>query len=387
MKTKCFIFGAGKQGEKLLAYLKAFDDVDVIAFIDNNISKQNTIISGIRCISIDEAIRMGGTDEVVFVSPKKSIEIKKQLEENVFTKIFCVGSWICRQIRELNYYFPKILEESDYARVRPFNHYESPYPDIVQIHKREKEIFSRDKEVLDIDFNISQQLKLVKKMEQLDLPGWTDTANENGYRYYYNNNWFGKGSADALCYMMRIVKPRKIIEIGSGYSTSVMLDTNEIYFDNKISITSIEPRADRLKALLKETDNIKICECDMQEVPVSYFEQLEENDILFIDSSHVSRIDSDVNRVFFEILPRLKQGVYIHFHDIIYPFIYPKAWIYEGRAYTEAYLLRAFLMNNCVYSIQFFGNMLRHKYNNEIPDNLKECGSGSIWIKKERSES
>ena len=120
----------------------------------------------------------------------------------------------------------------------------------------------------------------------------------------------------------------------------------------------------------------------MQEVPLSFFEQLDKDDILFIDSSHVSRINSDVNRIFFEILPRLKQGVYVHFHDIHYPFIYPAKWIYEGRAYNEQYLLRAFLMNNSSWSIQFFGDMLMHKYKERMIGKLKDCGIGSIWIQK-----
>lgn len=115
---------------------------------------------------------------------------------------------------------------------------------------------------------------------------------------------------------------------------------------------------------------------------MSVFEKLEENDILFIDSSHVSKMDSDVNFLFFEILPRLKSGVYIHFHDVFYPFIYPKEWIYEGRAYNEMYILRAFLMNNAQYKIQLFGHMLEYQCMDKIPKHLKGCGSGSLWIKK-----
>lgn len=107
---------------------------------------------------------------------------------------------------------------------------------------------------------------------------------------------------------------------------------------------------------------------------------LEENDILFIDSSHVSKIGSDVNHIFFEILPRLKRGVYIHFHDIFYPFIYPKEWVYTGILFSEMYILRAFLMNNKEYSIQLFGDMLSQKHS----EKLRGCGEGSLWIRKEQ---
>lgn len=73
---------------------------------------------------------------------------------------------------------------------------------------------------------------------------------------------------------------------------------------------------------------------------------------------------------------------YVHFHDIHYPFIYPAKWIYEGRAYNEQYLLRAFLMNNSSWSIQFFGDMLMQKYKERMIGKLKGCGIGSIWIQK-----
>lgn len=380
MKTKCYIYGAGKYGRLLLTYFYESSEIEVMAFIDRDVDKQKNKFLGIECISLDEAVRRNGKDEVVFVSLKRGVEVRDQLQAAGFTKVFCVGSWIEKQ----KYYTPSICEVTDYVNACPFNHYESPYPDLVAIHRHEAEIFDRNRDVLDIDFNIIRQFELLQKMERISLPGWPNDAEKNGYRYYYNNTCFCKGSADALYYIMRIVKPKRIIEIGSGYSTAVMLDTNEIYFSNKILLSSIEPRTDRLKALLKSTDNLEIYEKDMQEIPLSFFEQLKENDILFIDGSHVSRINSDVNRVFFEILPRLNQGVYVHFHDIFYPFVYPERWIYEGKAYNELYLLRAFLMNNSSWSIQLFGGMLEHKYKKQIPNKLRGCGSGSIWLRKEK---
>ena len=393
MKTKCYIYGAGGNGIKLFEYFKRINEVEVTAFIDRDVNKQNKNVGGrpetkdqisnvgIECISLDEAIRRNGKCEVIFVSLQWGEEVKNQLQAMGFTRVFCVGSWISKYL-DSGYYVPKIYEVNDYVYACPFNHYESPYPDIVEIHQKEAEIFDRNKDVLDINFNVTRQLELLKEMEEISLPEWSDERGESPYRYYYNNSWFGKGSADALYYILRIVRPKRIIEIGSGYSTMVMLDINENYFDNQIQITSIEPRADRLKALLKPTDDLKIYEKNMQEVPLSFFEQLDKDDILFIDSSHVSRINSDVNRIFFEILPRLKQGVYVHFHDIHYPFIYPAKWIYEGRAYNEQYLLRAFLMNNSSWSIQFFGDMLMHKYKERMIGKLKDCGIGSIWIQK-----
>ncbi len=313
------------------------------------------------------------------ISVVKSTEIEEQLKQNHFEKVFCVSEWL----RKRRYFSPIVTEESDYQGAVPFNHYDSPYPDLTEIHGKEEEIFDVKKDILDIDFNLDAQIELINRMKDIEIPKWPqDKRNDIQYRYYYNNSWFCKGSADALYYMIRIARPKTIIEVGSGYSTAVMLDTNEYYFNNNIQLISIEPRPQRLKDLLKSTDNIKIYEKNLQDIPVEFFGSLEENDILFIDSSHVSKLNSDVNFIFFEILPRLKKGVYIHFHDIFYPFMYRKKWIYEGRAYNEIYLLRAFLMNNKAYSVQLFGEMLSLMHKGKIDEKLQGCGSGSLWIKK-----
>lgn len=377
--NKVFIFGAGKRGKDLLALLNQLEVVDVVAFIDNDFEKQKSGVNGKKCLSIKEAILAGGQSEMVIVSSVNYEEIEQQLEKFNFKNVFC---WSKKFPNPL-YCIPVVSELSDYKKVSPFNHYESPYPNIVEIHKKQKELFDKNKEVLDIDFNVAGQLELLKGMEKLEVPQWPMERMEK-YRYYYENSWFRKGSADALCYMIQFLKPENIIEVGSGYSTAVMLDTNENYFGNKIKIISIEPHAERLRALLKSTDNLDIMETKLQEISFKVFDRLKKNDILFIDSSHVSRIGSDVNYIFFEILPRLKKGVYIHFHDMRYPFVYPPEWVYEGRAYNEMYLMRAFLMNNKEYSVQLFGSLLEEKYHKVISDKLRGIGSNSLWIKKEK---
>lgn len=375
-EKQIYIFGAGDNGKALLAVLRRSGKANIAGFIDNYIKEKE--VNGIECINLEEAIRRGGQNDTVLISPDQSAEIKKQLVKNHFDKVYCVSEWI----RNRRYFVPQVFEDTDYRYAVPFNHYESPYVDIKQIHENEDDIFDCKKEILNIDFNVDEQLELLQKMIDLELPNWENGTNGTGCRYYYLNSWFGKGSADALGYMMQVIKPRNIIEIGSGFSTAVMLDVNERFMKNRIRITSIEPRAGRLKKLIKPSDNLEIYEKDLQEIPTNFFDKLEENDILFIDSSHVSKIGSDVNYLLFEVLPRLKKGIYIHFHDVFYPFIYPAQWIYEGRVYNETYMLRAFLMDNRNYSIQLFGDMLEKRCIEKIPVKLRGCGCGSLWIKK-----
>ena len=93
--------------------------------------------------------------------------------------------------------------------------------------------------------------------------------------------------------------------------------------------TFIDPYPDLIISLIKENDkdNIKIIPSRLQDFDLREIETLESRDILFIDSTHVSKVNSDVNHIFFNIIPHLSPGVYIHIHDIFYPFEYPKDWI------------------------------------------------------------
>src|SRR5690606_1842332 len=174
-----------------------------------------------------------------------------------------------------------------------------------------------------------------------------------GLRYYFENSAYAYSDAIHLYCMLRHLKPRKLIEVGSGHSSCVTLDTNELFLGGSVETTFIEPYPELFMSLIKESDRAKIniVPTRLQDVDLSLFETLQANDILFIDSTHVSKINSDVNYIFFEILPRLASGVYIHFHDIFFPFEYPKAWVYEGRAWNEAYILRAFLQYNNAFSV------------------------------------
>jgi hypothetical protein len=166
-----------------------------------------------------------------------------------------------------------------------------------------------------------------------------------------------------------------------------MLDTNHNFFDSSIQCTFIEPYPERLNSLLKPNEKISLRQQPVQDIDLSLFEALEENDFLFIDSTHVSKTGSDVNFIFFEILPKLKKGVKIHFHDIFYPFEYPKQWVItEGRNWNEDYILRAFLSYNSEFRIIMFNTYLEHFHEKWFAENMPLClknRGGSIWIEKQ----
>ena len=270
----------------------------------------------------------------------------------------------------------------------PLGHYYSPIPSLDYIKQHDSDIFAEPpKEIPGIDLREKEQLKLLESLKPYydDLP--FPPLKTEKLRYFYENPSYSYSDAIFLYCMIRHARPKRIIEVGSGYSSCVTLDTNELFFNKTIDVTFIEPTPDLLFSLLKEIDKqrTRLIQSNLQEVDIATFADLEANDILFIDSTHVSKVYSDVNRIFFEILPRLASGVLVHFHDIFYPFEYPRAWVYENRAWNELYLLRAFLQYNSSFRVILFNTFLEHFFRDYFAANMPLClrnPGGSIWIQK-----
>jgi predicted O-methyltransferase YrrM len=271
-------------------------------------------------------------------------------------------------------------------------HYHSPIPDPKDIEKRSDRIFVTPDKIEGINLNEKEQLNLLDEFVKYynEMPFNFSGPKRADLRYSSEGAWYRYSDAIFLYCMMRHAKPKKIVEIGSGYSSAIMLDVNDQFFSSKIRLSFIEPFPGRLIRMLKENDkkNSEILEKIVQDVNLSTFDELEENDILFIDSSHVSKTGSDVNFILFEILPRLKKGVFIHFHDIFYPFEMPRKWVLDIKwAWNENYILRAFLTNNKEYEIVAFNTYLQKFHGDWFKTNMPICltdqeNTGSIWIQK-----
>ena len=277
----------------------------------------------------------------------------------------------------------------------PPGHFYSPIPSRDDVARHAAEKFDRGPEQLaGIALNVESQLALVRELGPLttDLT-FADEPNGDT-RYYCNNDGFAPGDATVLAAVMRHFRPRRIIEVGGGYSTAVMLDVVERYFSAPVAIECVEPDAARLRSLLRGTERLAIHETLVQNVPLATFQGLEANDILFIDSSHVVKLGSDVSFLVLEVLPRLAPGVLIHVHDISASFEYPPAWYDEGRAFNEAPVLRAFLAFNRAFDILFFCDYLmrfqRDAISTHMPRALRqprgappgENTSCSLWLRR-----
>lgn len=186
----------------------------------------------------------------------------------------------------------------------------------------------------------------------------TDIVDERtpGRRYFAHNDFYPFGDALVLDFVLRRARPRRVIEVGSGFSSAALLDTLERHVDVATECTFVEPHPQRLESLLTAADRARhrVLVQQVQDVPLAEFEVLRANDVLLIDSSHVAKAGSDVNFLFLEVLPRLASGVLIHVHDVIWPFTYPRPWLEEGRSWNEAHLLHAFLAFNSAFAIEFW---------------------------------
>ncbi len=272
----------------------------------------------------------------------------------------------------------------------PPGHFYSPIPAQSDVRLRETKLWpgpESSRHPKGIDWNESHQLELLETFRQYypELP-FPEHKTE-GFRFWFENPAYSYSDAIFLYCFIRHLQPKHIIEVGAGHSSSLMLDVNSSYFAGKTSLTFIEPYPDLLMSLIRPEDSagITIIPERLQDVDLNIFSQLTSGDILFIDSSHVAKVGSDVNKLFFEILPDLSKGVHVHLHDVFYNFEYPKEWIFEGRAWNEIYILRAFLQYNQALKIEFCNTFLEVYHEQTVRQHFPLCfknPGGSIWLSK-----
>lgn len=217
-----------------------------------------------------------------------------------------------------------------------------------------------DRAIPGIDLRVQGQLALVDDLARFYAEFPFGEQPRPDHRFHLDNDFFSYCDAVVLFGMMRHLRPRRIVEVGSGFSSSLMLDTRDLFHDVDPHLTFIDPYPQRLQSLMRPEDRTRatVIPKKVQEVDPAAFDALEAGDILFIDSSHVVKLNSDVALLLFEILPRLAPGVIVHFHDIPWPFEYPVTWLKNGRAWNEAYALRAFLQYNERFEILFFNDYM-----------------------------
>ncbi|HEU4796743.1 MAG TPA: class I SAM-dependent methyltransferase [Pyrinomonadaceae bacterium] len=275
-------------------------------------------------------------------------------------------------------------------------HYYSPLPNISTVKKNLPRWYKEDTSP-GVDWNLPEQLALLEELatyssELASLPAFS-LVSQDGYGPGY-----GEIEAQLLYLMLRRTRPQKVVEIGSGVSTFYTLTALQANREranvasNNVasSLTCIEPYPnDKLRALASER-NVTLRECEVQDAGFEIFQDLSANDVLFIDSSHVSKKDSDVDFLFLEVLPRLRKDVLIHIHDISLPMpaLPMDHFLFDTYLFwNENSLVKAFLLFNTAFRIVMCQSYLHH----HRPDSLKTLlppynpqvhFPSSLWIRK-----
>lgn len=258
----------------------------------------------------------------------------------------------------------------------------SPIPDLATLPP---EVFDRVSDLPGIHWSLDEQLafleeRLAGPMATFDPPA---SAGGDPHRYGTVNGSYSHLDAAALFAMVTTLRPRRIVELGSGHSSLVTAEavraggretSYEIYDPYPSLVRDDLPGLSRLHRL------------PAQDVPLSIFEALREDDILFVDTTHTVKVGSDVNFIVLEVLPRLAPGVVVHIHDVFLPREYPAGWLRDyGLYWGEQYLLQAFLTMNPDYEVLLANSALSDLRGADLRARLPsgiQLGGSAFWIRR-----
>jgi hypothetical protein len=269
------------------------------------------------------------------------------------------------------------------------DHYYEPFFAPDQLHKP----LETDRELLGIDLNVAGQLEMLHRFSfQDELARLPMTPTDGRTSYYYDNCFFESGDAEFFYSMIRHLKPRTLVEVGSGFSSLLAVEAlaaNRLqepgYACRHVCIEPFE------RPWLQELE-VELIRTPVERCDRSLFLNLGANDILFIDSSHVIRPQGDVLCEYLEILPALQPGVFVHIHDIFTPRDYLPDWLIEKNLFwNEQYVVEAFLSFNADFEIVGALNYLTHHHPDELAVRFpvferqsQRREPGSLWLRRVR---
>jgi predicted O-methyltransferase YrrM len=294
---------------------------------------------------------------------------------------------------------PPLWPSAEEAAASPFvftrfppGHFYSPLPDTRELSRdpRRSQVWplaSRD--TPEIEWREAEQVELcLQEFAHQDRLSFAVSPTGDETTYFTENDQYPALDAWLLEAFLRRLEPQRMIEVGSGFSTLVSARVNRELLGGSMRLTCIEPYPRAFLADLAGVSELR--QEQVQDTPSDVFEELTADDVLFIDSSHVSKTGSDVNWLQQEVFPRLNVGVVVHIHDIFLPGDYPQAWVLDGWGWNELYLVRAFLAYNFAFQIELGAfYMLQHQPNVlktafpklAAPDHFAR-GGASLWIRK-----
>jgi len=310
-------------------------------------------------------------------------EIKRRQKRSIFKRLGSGKQLVRASLRRIQsqkdslfrkmvtFALPKIAKGNRYFdhwqslgfHVTP-THFHQPIPDTRTLRD---EIWDKKSELVGMEMNPTKQLDFLSKtiplfMEECDFPREATTT---PHEFFRQNGAFLTVDAEVYHCMIRHFKSKIVIEAGSGATTYLAARACRLNWEKekvKTDLVAIDPYPNKI-VRSGFPGFSGLLEKKMQDIDLDFFSQLGENDILFVDSTHIAQIGSDVNYIFLEVLPRLKKGVIIHIHDIFIPAEYPKKWIFEDRFFwTEQYILQAFLSFNPDFEVLWASSYMHENY-------------------------
>jgi hypothetical protein len=274
------------------------------------------------------------------------------------------------------------MEQTTLRLAFPNGHFYSP---IVSADDLDDRTWQRATECPGIDFHKERQREFIDGALRQWLPVYRSRFGRppSDTQFSHDNPAFSWLDSPTLFTMLNQHRPKRVIEVGSGHSSMLTAETNTAFLSSSVELSCIEPYPKPW--LYGLTGMSRLIESRVQTVPLDIFAQLDRGDFLFIDSSHVSKTGSDVNHLIFNVLPILKAGVLVHFHDIFLPSEYPKKWVVDhGRSWNEQYVVRALLMGSNLFEVEFGCAYAFANFPDLLKDVLQEgpYGGGSLWIRK-----
>jgi hypothetical protein len=270
-------------------------------------------------------------------------------------------------------------------------HFYSPVPDLRDLEAR-PELWQQRSTMTGVDMNEQSQLMLMHKVvaPYRHECAYSSRATDCPHEYHTDNVYFGRDSASVMHSMIRHHRPRKIIEVGAGYSTYAIANACRMNAaaGAPVELIAIDPYPNpTLRAGFPGLT--RLISKRIEDVELDFLTNLQANDILSIDTSHAVKTGGDVNFLYLEVLPRLAPGVQIHIHDIFFPEEYPKEWLERRTFWTEQYLLQAFLIYNRCFEVVWAQRFmeLRHAADYKtvfVPGSGDPVnhGSYSFWMRR-----
>ena len=263
-----------------------------------------------------------------------------------------------------------------------YSSYDSPIPDVNAI---EPAFFDEARPMRGIEFDVERQIEFVEHELAAHSREWSpplSVEDAGPGRFYLRNGTYESVDAELLYAFVRHLRPARVVELGSGYSTLII---REALARNGADVAKVLHTYDPYRSDLLPAD-ARVTSLPVQDVPDETFRALGAGDVLFVDTSHVVKIGGDVTHIVLEALPLLGDGVVVHFHDIFLPYAYSRTHLEDAHFWSEQYLLQAFLLGNPAWEVLIGAQAVARAHPARLAAAIPSFGPGvspgAFWMRR-----